>query len=155
MLLLMRSCWNGQRRTSADSFMLCIVLVILTAPSSMPLKTLLLKLWMSFYILGMLGFYWFPAFCFLGVSGFTLRVLGWSCWGKETFPKRSTPMLSLVLVQNSLILLWNWRTVSCLNLQFRLSYYDTLSSLRIGLLIRFVHALWLTIISWWWTTRRD
>lgn len=107
MLLLMLSYWNGLRRTSVDSFMLYTVLVILTVPSSM--------CWGHFFDEFIyIGYAWIFLLCcklVLG-PGFILNVLGWSCWGKETFLKRNTPMPFLVLAQKRLILLWSWHTVS-------------------------------------------
>ncbi len=77
-------------------------------------KTLFLKFLMNLDV----GYVWIFLMCCkldLG-SGFILKFLGWSFWGKETFLKRNTPMPFLGLALKRLILLWSWHTVSCLSL---------------------------------------
>lgn len=58
----------------------------------------------------------------LGSAGFTQNAWEWSCWGKGIFQRRNTQMHFLVMVLRIHTLLWNWHTVSCLNLNLEFSF---------------------------------
>ena len=106
----LRLCLNGTNRTTRGCFMLFTVLGIWTAQSSM-----LLYFKQHFQHLELESYFW----CHLVIMvGTTRNALGWSCWGKETFLMRSTPMPSLVLDQRPPTLRLNWHTVCSVTCQF-------------------------------------
>ena len=105
----LRLCLNGTNRTTRGCFMLFTVLGIWTAQSSM-----FLYFKQHFQHVELMSYFW----CHLVILiGTTRNALGWSCWGKETFLMRSTPMPSLVLDQRPPTLRLNWHTVCSVTCQ--------------------------------------